>query len=85
MRTMAKGGTKSQLCCGNSVGDGPASLCVNDLGFYLDLLPRQLGRQPMHLRAPNLPNTWTVTRATFVELSLDKIPEEILLAFYVSY
>ena len=30
---MAKGGTKSTQCCGNSVGDASASLRTNDRGF----------------------------------------------------
>ena len=50
----------------------------------LDLIPRQLGRRPKHLRAPNLHNTWIVAKVPFDELTLDKIPEENSLAFYVS-
>ena len=30
---MAKGGTKSQLCCGNFAGDASASPRANDRGF----------------------------------------------------
>ena len=32
---MAKGGTKSTQCCGNSVGDASASLRTNDRGFFV--------------------------------------------------
>ena len=34
VKPMAKGGTKSTQCCGNSVGDAIASLRANDRGFY---------------------------------------------------
>ena len=51
----------------------------------LNLIPRQLGRRPKHLRAPNLPNTWIVAKVPFDELTLDKSLRKIHLHFMFQF